>query len=106
MWLLDPRDLHDRQGHLAHVQQRWHLEARALQAVLAETQAELEHWQREISLSRLCGQPPGETVMQRCALLQLYSDELAQELTHVQLALAGAEEERQRSGSDHLAQPA
>jgi hypothetical protein len=106
MWQLEPCDLPDRCGHLAGVQQRWHLEASALQTVLAETQAELEHWQREICLWRLAGNPPGETVIQRCALLQLYCDELAQELTHVQLALAGAEEERQRFGPDPLAQPA
>lgn len=105
MWLLDHPNPLDRHAHLADVQQRWRLEARALQVVLAESQAELEHWQREICLWRLSGQEPARTVMQRCELLQSYCDELAQELTHVQLALAGADEERRRDGN-HLAQPA
>lgn len=98
MWPLELPDPFERDQHLATMQQRWRLEARALQAVLAESQAELEHWQREISLWRLSGQHPGDTVLQRCAMLQVYCDELAQELTHVQLALAGIDDERQRGG--------
>jgi hypothetical protein len=105
MWLLDGSDL-DRADHLTALLQRWRLEARALASVLAEAQAEMEHWQRETWLLRLSDKTPEPSVLQRCAMLQCYCDELATELTHVRLALAGAEDERRRHGIEQLARPA
>lgn len=105
MWLLDGSDL-ERADHLTALLQRWRLEARALASVLAEAQAELEFWQRETWRLRLSDMAPTPTTLQRVSMLQGYCDELATELAHVRMALAGAEDERRRQGAGQLARPA
>ena len=68
-------------------QERWM--TRALQ----DLQARLERHHREASYHRIGASPAADPLLHRCTELQAESDELATELVHVRMAIAGAGEE-------------
>lgn len=68
-------------------QERWMTQA------LAELQEHLEKAHRDTFVSQLDGDPGADSMVTRCQDMQLECDELATELVHVRMAIAGADEE-------------
>lgn len=67
-------------------QERW------MTSALHDLQARLDHWSREASFHQLRADAC-DPLLQRCEDLQNDYDELATELVHVRMAIAGADEE-------------
>ncbi|MEZ6038194.1 MAG: hypothetical protein R3F29_11975 [Planctomycetota bacterium] len=68
-------------------QERW------MSTALRELQQRLEETHRATFVSQLDGVPEAEAMVARCQDLQLEYDELATQLVHVRMAIAGADEE-------------
>jgi hypothetical protein len=65
----------------------------AMQVVLHELQAELEHWHREAIFLRSAAPISAVTMLDRCTELQAECDLLSTELVHVRMAISGTGEE-------------
>lgn len=72
---------------------RFEAQEQTMRAVLHDLQAELEHWHREAVFLRTASPAAATSLLHRCADLQTECDQLAVELVHVRMAVAGAAEE-------------
>lgn len=73
--------------------QRYRAQEQAMNLVLHELQAELEHWHREAIFLRDNSPLAATSMLRRCSDLQAECDLLAIELVHVRMAVAGTGEE-------------
>ena len=90
MWkALEPTE---RSMDLRRLLARFHAQELSMIAALDSLQAELETWHRESSMLQRRGE--GVVFMvQRCTDLQAECDQIAVDLTHVRMAIAGLDEE-------------
>lgn len=79
---------------------RFRRQERRMVAALAQAQAELA--EAQVAAVWAIDEPPAAraALQQRCEALQQAGDELAVDLSHLRLALAGAREELARHGKD------
>jgi len=95
---------HDPHGdRLSDLLLRFRAQESSMTRVLEELQVELEFWHREASLARSGAWQLGSwqqgswqqtnDLLHRCTLLQAECDQLATELVHVRMAVAGTAEE-------------
>lgn len=86
----------DRDSHaqrLRLLMQGFRAQELSMKVALHDLQAQLEHAHRQTTMLRLESRTPGQDQMLRCTELQTECEELATELVHVRLAIAGAAEE-------------
>ena len=83
---------------LSDLLMRFRAQESSMTRVLEELQSELEFWHREASQARSGSWQHGSwqqtnDLLRRCTLLQAECDQLATELVHVRMAVAGTAEE-------------
>ncbi len=72
---------------------RFRAQEHAMKAALRDLQAELERQHRETSYLQLGSPDEARWLVRRCSELQAECDQLAIELVHVRMAVAGTSEE-------------
>ncbi|HEX6809992.1 MAG TPA: hypothetical protein VF384_00090 [Planctomycetota bacterium] len=77
--------------HLRRLMCKFRAQELSMIAVATSLEAELETWHRETAMLRQCGDD-AVTRSRLCTDLQLQCDRLANDLTHVRMAIAGATE--------------
>ena len=78
--------------HLRRLLCRFRAQELSMTEVVTSLQAELETSHREVALLQQQGDDAGSS-LGRCIDLQAQCDEIANELTHVRMAISGANEE-------------
>lgn len=94
---------------LRELLQRFRAQEQGMAAALHASQAELERCHREASERRQAGPGAHDSLLQHCGALQAECDQLATELVHVRLAIAGTADELaacEQAARDRLLTPA
>lgn len=95
---------------LRELLQRFRAQEQGMAAALHELQAELERCHREASELRQAESDALDALLRHCGALQAECDQLATELVHVRLAVAGTADElaacEQAAARDRLLTPA
>lgn len=86
----------ERDGHaqrLSSLAHRFRYQERWMTAALQDLQRRLEETHRLAFGHQISGTAQAEAMVDRCSEMELQSDDLATQLVHVRMAIAGADEE-------------